>query len=698
MRVLQPRTRTRTPARSRRRGVTLVEMLVTVALLILMMTVIVQIFQAATGAVTAAKAYQELDDSLRQLDSTIRQDLMGVTATLTPPLNPNDNKGYFEYDENEFADLQGEDSDDILRFTAKAPPGQFFTGRAWVGGTVMPSPPFAAGTPPPGQPMMVSSQYAEIIYFLRNGNLYRRVLLVAPERQASLLQTNVLLTSTFGKGTLLGWQGVNDISARPLGVGVISTLPSMVANTLGDLTNRENRYGLPRFTPDLVTHGTPAAIGPDGITDDENDNGQAAPNQAFVGDTVPDYYQTLYPKVFTAVPQRVFEINSQRAFASYDALAFPFIFPGAYTNPDPFSANNGLGWIHSLNPDWKNMPVATLGTPNSAGTANTLYNINHNPIDVGDSLALPSKPQTWWGLPTWRETLSPFWTDPWFRIAQSGNTPNTPTAPSQPNGLSPFNPTLSATPPWGSMPFNVLPPMTIAFRPQEQPNTDGLGSAKFASPANLWADSWEDDLVMTGVRSFDVKAYDNAYSGYVDLGWGDDLRLYLPFNAAAVNPVGAGSSQSSYFLTSTPPAIMWPPAQSAKVAGNATAINNPVFDTINQSFAHEGRIPPRVNDLRADSQFPAIVPNVGDDQSGVIRLRRVWDTWSTTYSRAPATGIHPGTQDPIGPPFTLPIYPSYPPPYPAPMRGLRIQIRVTDPRNERIKTLTIVQDFSDKLN
>ena len=28
---------------------------------------------------------------------------------------------------------------------------------------------------------------------------------------------------------------------------------------------------------------------------------------------------------------------------------------------------------------------------------------------------------------------------------------------------------------------------------------------------------------MTGVRSFDVKAYDDAFPGYVDLGWGDDF-------------------------------------------------------------------------------------------------------------------------------------------------------------------------------
>ena len=50
-------------------------------------------------------------------------------------------------------------------------------------------------------------------------------------------------------------------------------------------------------------------------------------------------------------------------------------------------------------------------------------------------------------------------------------------------------------------------------------------------PAPLWNTlSWEDDLIMTGVRSFDVKAYDNALGGYGDLGWGDDLRTLCPYS------------------------------------------------------------------------------------------------------------------------------------------------------------------------
>src|SRR5271157_5555105 len=168
---------------TRRRGVTLVEMLVTLAVLLLMMTVIVQIFQAATGALNSAQVYQELDNQLRLLDSTIRSDLNGVTARFTPPLNPKDNLGYFEYSENEFADLQGEDSDDYIRFTAKAPAGRPFMGRMWVGPVAL-TPALYNDQP---QPITITSEYAEIIYFLRNGNLYRRVLLVAPQLQSTIV-------------------------------------------------------------------------------------------------------------------------------------------------------------------------------------------------------------------------------------------------------------------------------------------------------------------------------------------------------------------------------------------------------------------------------------------------------------------------------------------------------------------------------
>ncbi len=275
----------------------------------------------------------------------------------------------------------------------------------------------------------------------------------------------------------------------------------------------------------------------------------------------------------------------------------------------------------------------------------------------------------------------------------------------------------------------MLPPMNMntppvnfsLIRRNPQSYCDGAGANSLfwggaaVSELPLWSLSWEDDLIMTGVRSFDIKAYDNALGGYADLGWGDNVRDYplsttqnpknqtnLPFLNGTPNPnlLGNPGFTPNPSLPGFTPYLLW---------------NNQLFDLINQTFAHEGRIPPLVEDNRYDAQFgpvflntylgapnyppnnPNYTGNVGDDTSGVVRLRRVWDSWSTDYTHAPATGVFPGTGFPWGPPLTPPVYPSYPPPYPAPLRGIQIQVRVTDPTSQRIKTLTIRQDFTDKL-
>ena len=100
--------------------------------------------------------------------------------------------------------------------------------------------------------------------------------------------------------------------------------------------------------------------------------------------------------------------------------AFPFVFPGAYSRPQ-FLNNFDAGWIHSPEP----IVVDANNNPYQFDYAPLLYlqNLNHNPIDVGDNLPLPTTgrsgwivEQTWWGFPTWRETLSQFWTDPTWQV------------------------------------------------------------------------------------------------------------------------------------------------------------------------------------------------------------------------------------------------------------------------------------------
>ena len=224
--------------------------------------------------------------------------------------------------------------------------------------------------------------------------------------------------------------------------------------------------------------------------------------------------------------------------------------------------------------------------------------------------------------------------------------------------------------------------------------------------ALLWTTlSWEDDLIMTNVRSFDVKAYDNSIAGYVDLGWGDDFRIAQQFNDPNYNP---GTLPKPYIPQAPYLVGNFDEFTQSYSAPAWKLVNGQVVSLLNSTFAHEGRIPPLVEDIRFDAQFgQAAYPfptgntytgNIGDNNTGVVRLRRVWDSWSTEYTQAQAKGVFAATGFPAGPQFAPPVYPSYPAPYPAPLRGIQIQIRVADPTNQRIKSLTIIQDFTDKLN
>jgi hypothetical protein len=734
-------------------------MLVVVALVVLMMLILASIFQAATGAMTTMRTLQELDDELRLLDRTIRIDLTGVTATMTPPNNPLYKTGFFEYGENAPSDLQGEDTDDYLAFTTKAPEGMVFTGRCWVGQNVGAAAGAQGGPPLFNRvvlPVTISSQYAEVIYFLRNGNLYRRVLLIVPERNGQLSTAdtgfaggptlNQFGPDIFNGGvgnnspvtTRVSFMAVNDISARP---GTAASSPTIynpsngnlgtptatpIPNDLGDLTNREHRFARPRLGVDYYDYRTLAYGSRDGIADDGN------------SDLIPDYYPTLtWTQVAIAAssaagaPQGLMNEDQGSmpgaggiGYARYagttpwDTYAFPYIFPGMYSKPETASLDGQLatpvGWLHALD----------TTTVNGVATANGSI-FNHAPVEFGDSLPVPSAAnqlQTWWGFPTWRETASIAWGDPIYSLTVPNSSTGSNALGQQVLGLQWRNPGVA--PPLAAAgllpPLGALPPLGTPAGPITPYGSEGAGYAPTTGPglvpfvtaaggstaANLAAATpaslsqvWEDDLIMTGVRSFDVKAFDtNAplYSianknliygaDYYDLGYASTAYTGLGNNSLLV---GTGTLN----------------ANNVAVLPNG----NPIFDG-NQNplgFGHEGRMPPLPLDFRVDPQrpflnapgttIPSIVNNIGDPSAGLMRMRRVWDSWSTDYTNAPAIDVNLRGSTLQPGPLDRPIYPSYPPPYPQPMRGIQIQIRVVDPKNEKVKVLTIRQDFSDKL-
>jgi hypothetical protein len=279
--------------------------------------------------------------------------------------------------------------------------------------------------------------------------------------------------------------------------------------------------------------------------------------------------------------------------------------------------------------------------------------LNHLPLDLGDNILVPNlangEGRTFWGFPTWRESRSPVWNAATWKVFE----PNPPFA-ARPSVRQAYGLTQTAV--------ELLPPQSHWY-------SDGAGAAAYPIP-----DLAEEDLVATGVRSFDVKAYDpgavtfGASPDYFDLGYG------VLTNPGVVLPTGFTAG------------------------ANPTPAQLQIIQRAQAGFGHEGVMPPRWEDQRYDAQYP--VWNVGfPNAAGTVnaatrRMRRTWDTWSTDYSSAPSTPLNP-LAGPIS--GARPVYPSFPAPYPSPLRGLQIQIRVVDPLDSRLKTVTIRQDFTDKL-
>jgi len=128
---------------SRVAGFTLVEMLVSVAIVLLMMSMFAQIFQMATGSLSQQRGIAENDQKARMITTTLRGDLERRTFRDVFPFRAGEDTrqlghslarraGYFEIDENDPFD----DTDDVLSFTASVniklqnKDGSPFTGRA----------------------------------------------------------------------------------------------------------------------------------------------------------------------------------------------------------------------------------------------------------------------------------------------------------------------------------------------------------------------------------------------------------------------------------------------------------------------------------------------------------------------------------------------------------------------------------------
>jgi type II secretory pathway pseudopilin PulG len=311
------------PLRGRPRlAFTLVELLVAIGITLLIMATVVSVFSNVSESVQNRRSMVEISNQLRHVRNQLQSDLNGATCPTTPWTRPESNHGYFEVIEGPYSDFNPSlltdfngaadtpqnpeidhatstiptsnvdysgdaskagwvtdgrglgDHDDILAFTSRneATP---FLGRAP-----------ARNVEANGRQLefkdwdaqIIESPVAEVIwysvespsagstargYFGEAGyrTVYRRVLLVAPWLDYNyndgsvtksrpgvlrILPRNVSLERVeLAVASLISFQERYDISARiewdPL-IDNGSGRWTIVANTLADLTKRENRY------------------------------------------------------------------------------------------------------------------------------------------------------------------------------------------------------------------------------------------------------------------------------------------------------------------------------------------------------------------------------------------------------------------------------------------------------------------------
>ena len=273
-------------------GITLIEILIGMAITLIMMAAVVNLFANIGQSVSNRRAAMEMNNQLRVVRAQLYNDLAGATCPAKTWQRPGSDNGYIEIIEGRWTDtepsaltdgitINGEldyatsqvpsggdpevippnvatvdaktngfglgDYDDVLALTVRS------TGEPFIGEVVTlrddndPSDPVDPTDPNDWEARIIRSHYAEIIWYSvenpADGSLgepgmrtvYRRVLLIAPW---VTLPSGVKETNFFQR---------YDISARTDGAG------NWVANTLSDLTKRENRF-LRVADPTLYPH------------------------------------------------------------------------------------------------------------------------------------------------------------------------------------------------------------------------------------------------------------------------------------------------------------------------------------------------------------------------------------------------------------------------------------------------------------
>jgi prepilin-type N-terminal cleavage/methylation domain-containing protein len=238
-----------TSRRPRRRGFSLLEVLIALTITLILMTLVVRVFQIMSDGVFHSRANMEMSDQVRQARHRLIRDLRGTTALTIPPVNPAWGVGYFEYHEGDIVAVsQGGDigfrptgtmgslgtttSGTPVVLTAYGDRDDFllFTTASY-------DEPFVGRVPVNGQPYGARSRHAEVVWYphvIEDAANANQQLMTLRRRQFLInsgYATGLTGYDTTSRNTLNGQQ-------RALLVGAAGATQG---NTLESLTKRENR-------------------------------------------------------------------------------------------------------------------------------------------------------------------------------------------------------------------------------------------------------------------------------------------------------------------------------------------------------------------------------------------------------------------------------------------------------------------------
>ena len=703
----------RATSRSRRRGFTLVEMLVAVAITLVMMTTVVTVFGLVMDSISNSRATIEMTDRLRGARNRLALDLQGATAPLTPPISPDISSGYLEYLEGPIgaifpaaafatrsdeaagssgtlgADYTVGDNDDVLMLTVRSTANEPFTGRFtpwnYVGDPTNPATPPQPAPQAVGDPVIVQSRVAEVSWFLRGTTLYRRVLLVLPGPVAVQPDTQNpprwISPQPIPPRPLVDSSGSNyrsfyalyDVSARqedgPWGLQGTAgpNTGRLVANTLADLTKREHRYGHqpyawphdarfwgPLRLPTLRECSSPLWPFP------WNDFGNALPAQMGVAIASP-----LDP-----VGRPLIVPNG----AASTALS-PTQVPAVAINP----------YQYQYPPTVQLTPDGSIPVPPATGSAIAIaaFDAWRNPTPYNETRPLQGQSRT--GELTH------------YILRQTGPDSSQPGGPGSPNNAGndervsediiltnvlefdikawdPGAPVLAVASPVPGGPI-------IAVTPNESWESDGSGN-----------DMWSSTKALRGAVSAGqlrtVAEGVPGQNGAIVAGFGAfvDLNYFATLSTAVNLP--------PYYPPTYPPVA-------------PSAVLQPLGMT--PSFYHAGDFR---SGVRGTHPGPTQLEPLGNTAVVMAWPSAIYDTWSTHYEQ---DGINqritwdgsnwPNGNGPITDAGTDgldndllngaddPVEQEAPPPYSTPLRAIQIKIRVFDPDSRQVREVTLEHEF-----